>query len=46
MDDKSKFVQVNGFFGQMKSESTLDIEAQNGEVFIDFLDAPTDAYNK
>jgi hypothetical protein len=46
MDDNSKFVQVSGIFGLTASESTLQIDAQKGEVFIDFEETPVDAHNK
>ena len=46
LDDKSKFVQVTGAFGDNPKESKLDIDAQNGEVTIDFIQAPPETYNK
>ena len=46
MDDKSKFVQISGPFGLIESESTLHIDAQNGEVFIEFEDTSADANSK
>jgi len=46
MDDKSKFVQVTGFFGKATDERKLNIDAQNGEVKIDFIDVLPETYNK
>ncbi len=46
MDDKSKFVQITGNFGGEDDESNLTIDAQNGEVIIDFVDALPETYNK
>lgn len=46
MDDKSKFVQVTGNFGKRITESKLNIDAQNGEVSIEFIDVLPETYNK
>lgn len=46
MDDKSKFVQISGVFGSTAEERNLNIEAQNGEVTIDFIEMPPETYNK
>jgi len=46
MDDKSKFVQVTGNFGKSTTESKLNIDAQNGEVSIEFIDILPETYNK
>ena len=46
MDDKSKFVQVTGFFGSDVDDRNLNIDAQNGEVAIDFIDVLPETYNK
>lgn len=46
MDDKSKFVQVSGEFGNQPEEKKINIDAQNGEVSIDFTDVLSENYNK
>lgn len=46
MDEKSKFVQLSGNFGNDTSESKLNINAQNGEVKIDFTEVLSESYNK
>lgn len=46
MDDKSKFVRITGSFGAGKNGSKLTIDAQNGEVNIDFKDILPETYNK
>lgn len=46
MDEKSKFVQVTGDFGSASNESKLNIDAQNGEVSIDFIKILPETYNK
>ena len=46
VDDKSKFVKITGDFGSKESESKLNIDAQNGEVFIDFDETSEATYNK
>ena len=46
MDDKSKFVQVTGAFGKNQTDQKLNIDAQNGDVFIDFIEALPETYNK
>ena len=46
MDEKSKFVQITGFFGSDQDERKLNIDAQNGEVIIDFIDVLPETYNK
>lgn len=46
MDEKSKFVQINGYFGAAKVERKVSVDAQNGEVSIDFIDVLSETYNK
>lgn len=46
LDDKSKFVRVTGSFGAGNEERKLNIDAQNGEVKIDFVDVLPETYNK
>jgi len=46
MDDKSKFVRVTGTFGSSSDERKLNIDAQNGEVSIDFIEVLPETYNK
>lgn len=46
MDDKSKFIRLTGAFGSGKDGRKLNIEAQNGEVRIDFKDTLPEIYNK
>ncbi len=46
MDDKSKFVRITGAFGTGKDGRKLIINAQNGEVEIDFKDVLPETYNK
>jgi hypothetical protein len=46
MDDKSKFVQITGVFGSETEERNLNIEAQNGEVTIDFIERLPETNNK
>ena len=46
MDDKSKFVQITGYFGADHDDRKLNIDAQNGEVIIDFIDVMPETYNK
>ena len=46
MDEKSKFVQVTGSFGMQPGEKKININAQNGEVSIDFTDVLSENYNK
>jgi hypothetical protein len=46
MDDKSKFVRLTGPFGSGKDGRKLTINAQNGEVKIDFNDTLPETYNK
>ena len=47
MDEKSKFVQLSGSFGtDTASESKLNINAQNGEVKIDFDEILSESYTK
>lgn len=46
MDDKSKFVQITGYFGAEQSERNLKINAQGGEVKIDFIEMLPETYNK
>lgn len=46
MDDKSKFVRITGAFGLGKDGRKLNINAQNGEVAIDFKDTLPETYNK
>ena len=38
VDEKSKFVQITGYFGSKNSERNVTVDAQNGEVKIDFID--------
>jgi hypothetical protein len=38
VDEKSKFVQITGYFGSKNSDHNVNIDAQNGEVKIDFID--------
>ena len=45
-DDKSKFVQVTGDIGKNIFDRKLHIDAQNGEVSIDFIDVQPATYNK
>ena len=46
MDDRSKFVRITGNFGANVSESKLDINAQNGEVSVNFTEVQPETYNK
>ncbi len=46
MDDKSKFVRLTGVFGTGSEERKLNIDAQNGQVKIDFVDVLPETYNK
>lgn len=46
MDDKSKFVQLTGTFGKSSADQKLNIDAQNGEVIIDFVEVLPETYNK
>ncbi len=46
MDEKSKFVRITGAFGLGKDGRKLNINAQNGEVAIDFEDTLPETYNK
>jgi len=46
LDDKSKFVQITGYFGAEQSERNLKIDAQGGEVKIDFIEMLPETYNK
>ena len=46
MDDKSKFVQITGYFGAEQSDRNLKIDAQSGEVKIDFIELMPETYNK
>ncbi len=39
VDEKSKFVQITGFFGSKNADRNVNIDAQNGEVKIDFIEA-------
>ena len=46
LDDKSKFVMLTGTFGKDPGERKLNIDAQNGEVNIEFEDVLSENYNK
>lgn len=46
LDDKSKFVRITGTFGKDPGDRKLNVDAQNGEVNIDFKDVLTENYNK
>ena len=46
MDDKSKFVQITGSFGYKNTEQRLNLDAQNGDVTIDFIEMSQETKRK
>ena len=46
MDEKTKFVQLNGYVNSESTEQKLNINAQNGEVNIGFTEVLPETYNK